>query len=113
MHYEVADYSKSSSSTAFFEVLDKCQVLPMKEVPPVTCSNSGRAFVNSQMSFKITVSNGSESTEAQHSSPELPMPLLDRFPKRPSIFERLPILQRTQETRCPKSGREYFQQKGE
>nr|XP_056700390.1 zinc finger protein GLIS1 [Euleptes europaea] len=111
MHYEVADYSKSSSGAAFFEVLDKCQVLPMKELPPVTCSNSGRAFVNSQMSFKITVSNGSDHVDAQHSPPELPMPLLDLLPKRPSIFDRLPLLQRTQETRCPKSGREYFQQK--
>lgn len=113
MHYEVADYPKSSSSAALFEVLDKCQVLPMKELPQVTCSNSGRAFLNSQMSFKITVSNGGDSVEAQRSPPELPVPLLDLFPKRPSIFERLPILQRTQEVRCPKTGREYFQQKGE
>uniref|UniRef100_A0ACB8F4S3 Uncharacterized protein n=1 Tax=Sphaerodactylus townsendi TaxID=933632 RepID=A0ACB8F4S3_9SAUR len=111
MHYEVADYSKSSSSVAFFEVLDKCQVLPMKELPPVTCSNSGQAFVNSQMSFKITVSNGGDNVEMQHSPPELPMPLLDFFPKRPSIFERLPMLQKTQETLCLKSGREYFQPK--
>ncbi|XP_062994887.1 zinc finger protein GLIS1 [Elgaria multicarinata webbii] len=111
MHYEVADYPKPSSGAAFFEVLDKCQVMPMKELPQVSCSNSGRAFLNSQMSFKITVSNGGDSVEAQRSPPELPVPLLERFPKRPSIFERLPILQRTQETRCPKASRDYFQQK--
>ncbi|XP_053104182.1 zinc finger protein GLIS1 isoform X2 [Hemicordylus capensis] len=111
MHYEVADYPKPSSSAAFFEVLDKCQVVPAKELPQVTCSNSGRAFLNSQMSFKITVSNGSDSIEAQRSPPELPVPLLDLFPKRPNIFERLPILQRAQETRCPKTGRECFQHK--
>ncbi|XP_060132882.1 zinc finger protein GLIS1 [Zootoca vivipara] len=116
MHYEVADYPKSSSSSssssaAFFEAIDKRQVMPMKELPQSSCSNSSRAFLNSQMSFKITVSNGGDSTEAQQSPPELPVPLLDLFPKRPSIFERLPILQRTQETRCPKTGREYLQQK--
>ncbi|XP_070795635.1 zinc finger protein GLIS1 [Pituophis catenifer annectens] len=65
-----------------------------------------RTFLNSQMSFKITVSNSSDSAEIQRSPPEAGF-----FPKRSSIFERLPVLQRTQETRCPKTAREDFQQK--
>ncbi|XP_042320862.1 zinc finger protein GLIS1 isoform X2 [Sceloporus undulatus] len=111
MHYEVADHTKSNSSAAFFEVFDKCQVMPRKELPQVSCSSSGQAFLNSQMSFKITVSNGSDSSVAQRSPPELQVPLLDLFPKRTSIFERFPILQRTQETRCPKVSGECLQQK--
>ncbi|XP_034635737.1 zinc finger protein GLIS1 isoform X1 [Trachemys scripta elegans] len=110
MHYEVAEFQKPSTSAAFFEAIDKCQVAPMKELPQVTCSNTGKAFLNSQMSFKITVNNSSDNTEPQQSPHEMSVPLLDLIPKRPSIFERLPILQRTQEFRCPKSSKEYFQQ---
>ncbi|XP_075792123.1 zinc finger protein GLIS1 isoform X5 [Pelodiscus sinensis] len=62
----------------------------------------------SQMSFKITVNNSSDK-ELQQSPHEMSVPLLDLIPKRPSIFERLPLLQRTQEFRCPKSSKEYFQ----
>ncbi|XP_072853740.2 zinc finger protein GLIS1 isoform X2 [Pogona vitticeps] len=111
MHYEVADYPKPCSNDGFFEVFDKYEVLPTKDLPHVSCSNSGQAFLNSQMSFKITVSNNSDSLEAQRSPSELPVPLLDLFPKRSSIFERVPGFPRTQESRCPKTGREHFQQK--
>ncbi|EMP33587.1 Nucleoporin NDC1 [Chelonia mydas] len=110
MHYEVAEFQKPSTSAAFFEAIDKCQVVPMKELPQVTCSNTGKTFLNSQMSFKITVNNSSDNTEPQQNPHEMSVPLLDLIPKRPSIFERLPILQRTQEFRCPKSSKEYFQQ---
>ncbi|XP_060629513.2 zinc finger protein GLIS1 isoform X1 [Anolis sagrei] len=111
MHYEVAEHPKSNGSTAFFDVFDKCQAMPGKDMPPVTCSNSSQSFLNSQMSFKITVSNGGDSVDAQRSPPELPVPLLDLFPKRSSLFERFPILQRAQETRCPKVSGECLQQK--
>lgn len=80
-----------------------------EEATPSQLFQQWHTFLNSQMSFKITVSNSGDSAEIQRSPPELP----DFFPKRSSIFERLPVLQRTQETRCPKTVREDFQQKGE
>ncbi|XP_074858825.1 zinc finger protein GLIS1 isoform X3 [Carettochelys insculpta] len=110
MHYEVAEFQRPSTSAAFFDAIDKCQVVPMKELPQGTCSSTGKAFLNSQMSFKITVNNSSDNTEPQQSAHEMSVPLLDLIPKRASIFERLPILQRTQEFRCPKSSKECFQQ---
>lgn len=79
-----------------------------EESTPSQLFQQWRTFLNSQMSFKITVSNSSDSAEIQRSPPEAGF-----FPKRSSIFERLPVFQRTQETRCPKTAREDFQQKGE
>lgn len=110
MHCEPAGGQKASAGPARFEVTDQCRGEPRKEVPRVTRPSAGKALLNPQMSFKITVSNGSDHTEPQQSPPEMSAPLLDFIPKRPSIFERIPILPRAQELRCARGSKDYFQQ---
>ncbi|PKU40197.1 zinc finger protein glis1 isoform x1 [Limosa lapponica baueri] len=110
MHCELAGGQKGNAGPARFEVTDKCQGAPLKEAPRVTRPSAGRALPNPQMSFKIAVSGGGEHPEPQQSPPEMSAPLLDFLPKRPSIFERIPVLPRPQELRCAKGSKDYFQQ---
>ncbi|XP_064928175.1 zinc finger protein GLIS1 isoform X3 [Columba livia] len=110
MHCEPVGGQRANAGSARCEVTDKCQGAPVKEVPWVTRPSAGKALLNPQMSFKVTVSNSSDPTEPQQSPPEMSAPLLDFVPKRPSIFERIPILPRAQELRCARGSKEYFQQ---
>lgn len=110
MHCELPGAQKVNAGPAGFEVPGKCQGAPLKELPRVTRPSAGKALSNPQMSFKITVSNGSEHTEPQQSPPEMSAPLLDFVPKRASIFERIPVLPRAQELRCARGSKDYFQQ---
>lgn len=107
MHCELAAGQKDS---ARLEVTDKCQGAPQKDLPRVTRPGAGKAHLNAQMSFKASVSTSSDHTEPQQSPPEMSAPLLDFIPKRPSIFERIPILPRAQELRCARGSKDYFQQ---
>lgn len=110
MHCELAGGQNASAGQARFEVTDKCQRVAPKELPRVTRPSAGKGLLNPQMSFKVTVSNGSDHTEPQQSPPEMSAPLLDFVSKRPSIFERIPILPRAQELRCARGSKDYFQQ---
>lgn len=110
MHCEPVGGLRANAGSARCEVTDKCQGAPVKEVPWVTRPSAGKALLNPQMSFKVTVSNSSDPTDPQQSPPEMSAPLLDFIPKRPSIFERIPILPRAQELRCARGSKEYFQQ---
>ncbi|TRZ20074.1 hypothetical protein HGM15179_007055 [Zosterops borbonicus] len=107
MHCELAAGQKGS---ARLEGTDKCQGAPQKDLPRGTRPGAGKADLSPQMSFKGSVSNGGERTEPQQSLPEMSAPLLDFIPKRPSIFERIPILPRAQELRCARGSKDYFQQ---
>ncbi|XP_027504804.1 zinc finger protein GLIS1 isoform X1 [Corapipo altera] len=108
MHCELAAGQKGSS--ARFELTDKCQGAPQKDLPRATRPSAAKAHLSPQMSFKVSVSNGGDHAEPQQSPPEMSAPLLDFIPKRPSIFERIPILPRAQELRCARGSRDYFQQ---
>lgn len=110
MHGEPAGGQKASAGPARFEVTDKCQGAAPKELPRVTRPSAGTGLLNPHMSFKVTVSSGSDHTEPQQSPPEMSAPLLDFVPKRPSIFERIPILPRAQELRSARGSKDYFQQ---
>ncbi|XP_064002942.1 zinc finger protein GLIS1 isoform X4 [Pogoniulus pusillus] len=110
MHCELTEGQKAVAGPASFEVTHKCQGVSLKELPRETRASAGKALLNPQMSFKATVSNGSDLAEPQQSPPEMSAPLLDFVPKRPSIFERIPILPRAQELRCSRSCKDYFQQ---
>lgn len=110
MHCELTEGQKAVAGPASFEVTHKCQEASLKELPRETRASAGKALLNPQMSFKATVSNGSGLAEPQQSPPEMSAPLLDFVPKRPSIFDRIPILPRAQELRCSRSCKDYFQQ---
>lgn len=108
MHCELAAGQKGSSGR--LEVTAKCQGAPLKDQPRGICPGAGKALLNPQMSLKRSGSTGSERAEPQQSPPEMSAPLLDFVPKRPSIFERIPILPRAQELRCARGSKDYFQQ---
>ncbi|KAJ7395400.1 zinc finger protein glis1 isoform x1 [Pitangus sulphuratus] len=108
MHCELAAGQKGGS--ARFELTDKCQGAPQKDLPRATRHSAAKAHLSPQMSFKVSVSNGGDHAEPQQSPPEMSAPLLDFIPKRPSIFERIPILPRAQELRCARGSKDYFQQ---
>ncbi|XP_025961665.2 zinc finger protein GLIS1 isoform X2 [Dromaius novaehollandiae] len=111
MHCEAAEWRRGSGGPPRLQVPDRRRGAPPKEPPRATCPGStAKALLNPPMSFTITVSHGGDPAEPQQSPPEMSVPLLDFVPKRPSIFERIPILPRAPELRCAKGSKEYFQQ---
>ncbi|KAJ7423943.1 hypothetical protein WISP_31394 [Willisornis vidua] len=83
---------------------------PLKDLPQATRPGAAKAHSSPQMSFRVSVSNGGDHTEPQQSPPEMSAPLLDFIPRRPSIFERIPMLPRAQDLRCARGSKDYFQQ---
>ncbi|XP_064415787.1 zinc finger protein GLIS3-like [Latimeria chalumnae] len=111
MHSGIAELRIPTSSAQLFGMINKCQILPIKELPGMTYSSNNKTFVNSQSFLKMTVSDNYSGMESQRSPLEISIHLPDLSPRKQNIFERFPLLQKAQEGHYSKSSKEYIHQK--